>query len=515
MFKKLALLSFALLMSFAFSQEFHTPINLSFAPGLQSVYPQIVFDGSGNGICVWVDGTAQAAHTTDGGANFSSPITLSSYGTMYGVQIAFDPVSGNGVCVWDRNDTIQAAYTTDGGATFSSHIDISTLNQSDYPQIAFDSSGNGVCVWKGSNGVNNLIQAARTIDGGANFSTPIFISLSGGTADSPQIAFDPVSGNGVCVWIKGPINTIQAARTIDHGANFLTPINLSISGLDAGSPQIAFDSSGSGVCVWTRSNGTNYIIQAAQTTDGGANFSTPIDLSIAGQNAFLPQIAFDPLSGNGICVWKRSNGTNVIIQAARTTNGGASFSTPIDLSIAGRDADSPQIAFDPISGYGMCVWSRYDGANTIIQAAQTTDGGVTFSTPVDVSIAGGNAVYPQIAFDGSGNEVAVWQRSEGGNYIIQAASAAEGQSPVTFSVSGSQFKTSSLFQTDIANKLSWNTISSATSYKVYNSNNALLFQGLEPFYFEHGMKQGRTYQYFVTWINNLGVESARTAVSIP
>ncbi len=519
MFKKLICLSFALLMSYAFNQEFQTPIDLSF-DAQNGLSPQIAFDSSGNGVCVWYNNNdtnfiIQAARTTDGGVTFSSLIDLSIIGQdAINPQIAFDN-SGNGVCVWQRfngtNTVIQAARTIDGGATFSTPIDISLAGQdAETPQITFDNSGNGVCVW--SNTTNTMIQAAQTINGGATFLTPVDVSTAGKVADSPQISFDN-SGNGVCVWHNATDNIIQAAQTINGGATFLTPIALSPAGKVAGSPQIAFDNSGNGVCVWL--NATDNIIQAARTTNGGATFFSSIDLSIAEQFANSPQISFDN-SGNGICVWEIFNATNWRIQAARTTNGGATFSSPIDLSIAGRDAVASQISFDN-SGNGICVWVGSDGANNIIQAAQTTDGGATFSSPVDVSLAGRNANAPQIAFDPiSGNGVCVWQRFNGiEGQIVQASSIAMPSPSATLSVSGSQFKINSLFQKDIVNKISWDSIPGAASYKVYDSNNALLFQGLELSYFDHGRKKGKTYEYFVTWINNLGVESARVAVLIP
>jgi len=519
MFKKLVCISFVLLMSCAFNQEFQTPIDISF-PAQDALNPQISFDNSGNGVCVWYNSNdtnyiIQATRTTDGGATFSSPIDLSLAGRdAFNPQISFDN-SGNGVCVWQRsngtNTIIQAARTTDGGATFSTPIDLSHTGQdADSPQISFDNSGNGVCVW--NNSTDNVIQAARTTNGGATFLTPVDVSIAGKVADSPQISFDPISGNGVCVWHNATDNIIQAAQTTDGGATFLTPIALSPAGKVTDSPQISFDNSGNGVCVWN--NSTDNVIQAARTTNGGATFLTPIDVSIAGNFSNFPQISFDN-SGNGVCVWERSNGTNFIIQAARTTNGGATFLTPIDLSLAGQDAAGPQISFDN-SGNGICVWVRSNGSHNIIQAAETINGGTTFLTPVDVSLAGRNANVPQISFDNSGNGVCVWYRFNGiEGRIIQASSIA-GQSPaVTLSVSGSQFKISSLFQKDIVNKISWDSIPGAASYKVYDSSNALLFQGLELSFFDHDKKQGKTYQYFVTWVNNLGAESTPVAVSIP
>ena len=92
----------------------------------------------------------------------------------------------------------------------------------------------------------------------------------------------------------------------------------------------------------------------------------PQDLSAAGQHAYDPQVAVDG-RGNAIAVWRRSEGTNTIVQAAVRTSGG-SFGAPQDLSTAGQNAYDPQVAVDG-RGNAIAVWSRFDGTNFIVQAA--------------------------------------------------------------------------------------------------------------------------------------------------
>ena len=46
--------------------------------------------------------------------------------------------------------------------------------------------------------------------------------------------------------------------------------------------------------------------------------------------------------------------------------------------------------------------------------------------PQDLSAAGQHAYDPQVAVDGQGNAIAVWQRSDGTNTIVQAAARAAG-----------------------------------------------------------------------------------------
>src|SRR3954447_20508180 len=68
---------------------------------------------------------------------------------------------------------------------------------------------------------------------------------------------------------------------------------------------------------------------------------------------------------------------------------------PLDISAAGRDATEPEIVVDS-SGSVTAVWARSDGSHPIIQSATRPAGGA-WSSPVDVSAAGRDAIEPEIA----------------------------------------------------------------------------------------------------------------------
>ncbi|PWU22125.1 MAG: hypothetical protein C5B48_10590 [Candidatus Rokuibacteriota bacterium] len=142
-----------------------------------------------------------------------------------------------------------------------------------------------------------------------------------------------------------------------------------------------------------------------------------INLSDPGQDGFDPQVAVDS-SGDSLVVWNRSDGSKLRIQAQfRATDG--TFGPIESISASNRDASQPQVAFDP-SGNAVAVWTQSDGANQRIHAAFRPAGG-SFGADQTISDAGQNASSPQIAFDGAGNAVAVWYRFDGANDRVQAA----------------------------------------------------------------------------------------------
>jgi len=246
-----------------------------------------------------------------------------------------------------------------------------------------------ITVWSRSNGTNTIIQADTITDG---VSSTVDLSAAGRDSDYPQIAIDSL-GNAIAVWQRNNgTNSIVQASTKTLNGTWSTPTDLSAAGQDAYDPRIAIGSLGNAIAVWSGSNYTNYIIQASTKTLNGS-WSTPTDLSAIGRDAVLPQIAIDSL-GNAIAVWYRSNGTNSIVQASTKTLNGT-WSTPTDLSAAGQDAYDPRIAIGSL-GDAIAVWTGNNYTNFIIQASTKTLNG-SWSTPTNLSAAGQDASFPQIA----------------------------------------------------------------------------------------------------------------------
>ena len=204
----------------------------------------------------------------------------------------------------------------------------------------------------------------------------------------------------------------------DATPTFLSPIDLSAAGQDAFEPEVAIDSSGNKLFVWTRYDGSNTRIQALMRAPDGSIGPTQT-ISDAGKNASQPQVAFDP-SGNAISVWTQSQGANTLIYAAfRPANG--TFQSASAISPGGGSADVPQISFDS-SGKAIAVWERFDGTNLRIQGAARPPNG-SFDAAQTMSDPGQDAFDPRV---GAGpavdnNAAAVWTRSDGANLRVQSS----------------------------------------------------------------------------------------------
>ena len=84
-----------------------------------------------------------------------------------------------------------------------------------------------------------------------------------------------------------------------------------------------------------------------------AEWTTPVDLSQAGQSATNPQVAVDA-DGNAVFTWARSDGTNTRVQT-RTRSATGVLSAVQTLSSSGQDASLPQVAVDA-DGNAVFTW---------------------------------------------------------------------------------------------------------------------------------------------------------------
>ena len=305
----------------------------------------------------------------------------------------------NNVCsVWtDDNSNILFARSTDGGLTFSEPENISEdTGNSLGSQIS--SEGNNVyVVWTDTDFTsgNSNILFARSTDGGLTFSEPENITENiGNSANQPQISSE---GNNVYV-VWSDFNShglaIFFARSTDGGLTFSEPENISenIEGASLG-PQISSEGNNLYV-VWTSiidGEDDRYIF-FARSTDGGLTFSEPENLSENLGRSSQPQISSE---GNNVyVVWQDRSGNDDIF-FSRSTDGGLTFSELENISEILGQSSEPQISSEGNNVY--VIWQDSTPGNDDIFFSRSTDGGLTFSEPENISEDTGFSSGPQIS----------------------------------------------------------------------------------------------------------------------
>jgi hypothetical protein len=294
-------------------------------------------------------------------------------------------------------------------------------------------------------GAHGLV-AATSHDGGQtwNSSWAHFSTCSGGTvanggnydrASDPWVSFAP---NGdvyqISLSVNLPVPSISAilvSKSSDGGDTWSEPVTLVRDDFNAApflfndKESITADpTSASNVyAVWDRSrfpsDNANFNalhsfafrgdIIFSRTTNGGVSWSAARDILDQNKNEFTVgnQIVVLP-NGTLVDIFNLGKGSgiqpsNQFFQAVvRSRDKGVTWSRPIviskDMSVGVRDPDTgtplrtgaglPEIAVDPNGGNLYAVWedARFgSGDHTDIAFSQSTDGGLTWSSPVKVN----------------------------------------------------------------------------------------------------------------------------------
>jgi uncharacterized protein YbdZ (MbtH family) len=132
------------------------------------------------------------------------------------------------------------------------------------------------------------------------------------------------------------------------------------------------------------------------------------------EHALSPQVAMDG-EGNAIAVWNTWDGTLYSIWSNRYVVGeGWGLATPIETD--DMSAEFPQVAMDG-EGNAIAVWQQSDGSRFSIWSNRYVVGeGWGLAQPIETEIFGASS--PQVAMDRDGNAIAVWEQADGTQWNI-------------------------------------------------------------------------------------------------
>ncbi len=363
-----------------------TPQNLSAASELPMLWPaiageaQIAFDGAGNAFAVWARKNVgayvvQAAIRPAATGVWGAPQDLSYAGNDARIpQLAVNAV-GDAVVTW-RSDgaskVIDASFRPAGGAWGAlQHVSVSG-HDANLPRVGIDSAGNAVAVWPYYNGTANVVQAStRSRATGLWEASPQTISAA--NASSPDVTVAP-AGDALAIWYNGTRgeSSFRPAATGVWGAGQqLAPAPDYTS-----NPRVALDAAGNAVADWEIDT-TGRFVDASFRPAATGVWSTPQHLSASGASAYGPQVGFDA-AGNAVAVWYRYNTTKSVVQSSRRAAANGVWSQPENLSADGQDALSLRLAVDP-AGNAVAVWKRSNGTNVIVESAGLDAAGPVFN----------------------------------------------------------------------------------------------------------------------------------------
>jgi len=349
--------------------------------------------------------------------------------------VAFDPLSGEFLVVWRGDDNtgglVEGEFEVFGqrvgsdGSLVGSRVRVSAMGPDGdpafdafFPAVAFDPlSGEFLVVWDGDDNTGGLVDNESEIFGqrvgsdGSLVGSRVRVSTMGPDGDAafdafdPAVAFDPLSGGFLVVW-AGDDNTgglvddeaeIFGQRVASGGSLVGSRVRVSAMGPDGdptfvgAGPAVAFSPlSGEFLVVWIGDDNTGGLVDdefeifGRRVGPGGSLVGSRVRVSAMGPDgdaefdAFSPAVAFSPLSGEFVVVWRGDDNTGGLVDneaeifGQRVGPGGSLVGSRVRVSAMGPDGDplfdafDPAVAFDPSAGEFVVVWTGDDNTGGLV-----------------------------------------------------------------------------------------------------------------------------------------------------
>jgi len=336
-------------------------------------------------------------------------------GDAFGPQVAVDE-SGNAMVVWfqrnaDRDDIWANRFVsccTWGTPTLIETDDTGSLQ---YPQVAVDPSGNATAVWHGAQmGSSDFLIGGNRFVPGAGWGT---VGLLGEPADArgsdARVTVDR-SGSATAVWSQFEgINHHTRANRFIPGVGWGTPVILGTDadGLAGYAPRVVSDSAGAVTAVWSQNaNSRSSLWFSRFVTGSGWTSASLVETAHTGESD-TPQIAVDG-AGNVTVVWFQADAVFGHVWANRYVPA-TGWETATQIDASSGSASSASVAVDS-SGQAIAVWVQGTGGIFSLWSARFVPGS-GWGAPTRVQADEGFPSNAAVAVDPAGNALAVWQQS--------------------------------------------------------------------------------------------------------
>jgi hypothetical protein len=250
-------------------------------------------------------------------------------------------------------------------------------------------------------------QCTANVQGTGNFNTAVTWSVDVGSITTTGNYTAPT----VTTQTSATVKAVSVEDTTKSGTTIVTVTVHSPADLGAGqTPTMVVDASGNIDVAWIQPT-TGVVFR--RSSDGGSTFAPAVTVG-AGDPQYL-QMRVDAAGDIDVLWWVAATipGLFVDVLFSRSTNGGLTFSTPVDLSPApgGVQSYSPQLVVQSAGGIGV-AWS--DLLTPGVFFIKSTNG-TSFSSPVQFgTIASGHDAIDVVSVPGTQNQVYTFWTDEDG-----------------------------------------------------------------------------------------------------
>jgi PKD domain len=329
--------------------------------------PQVAVDASGDATVVWYGSVGsnflvETATVTDGMP--STPVALSETGENAILPTVAVDDRGDAIVAWTRGAIVQASFRPAGGS-FGVPVSLTAKGDSaSLPRVAIDAAGDATVVWYRSKGTGEVVEATTRSAATGSFSNPVVLSNEAEPALYPFVAMN-AEGDTAVAWIgsNGADEIVQAAVR-PAGGSFDAAVNVSAEGTNAEFPQVALDGRGDPSIVWS----SEFVVQYAAGTPSGT-FSAPQSLASL---SWAPSIAEDTAGDTLISYTNLKNMSAVAVFGLA----GGLLSEPREVSAAGAtvspngvsDEQGLNAAMDG-AGDGVVGFTAESGSGSFAEAS--------------------------------------------------------------------------------------------------------------------------------------------------
>ena len=390
-------------------------LGLSFIVGLAIILYFLVNLNSSQYLNSAYSETSKILNLSNEMINSTFPQIKTQNNTIY---VIWNGDVGHGVDNEIQSD-IFLAKSENKGNSFGEPINLSNDKGSSFNPQSEISSNNIYVVWEDDTlaaetsdlNSNTSILFRQSKDNASTFS-PI-VSLSSINADSSNPDITTINGNTVyVVW----------QDDLDESSKILFKKSMSNENTLFSDQQIISDSQGSKFeispeiitsnntinIVWDDFNSekeSSHILKRS-SIDGGITFGQIMQLS--DDSEFAINEIVNVYNNNVYIVWQGNTNGQFDVFLSKSSDGGITFSQPINLSNDPSDSINPNLIV--VHNNLFVIWNDNSTKNYNVMIKRSSDGGITFSQPINLSnTTNSDSINPQLAAIANNKLFVVWQ----------------------------------------------------------------------------------------------------------
>jgi len=352
-------------------------------------FPSIASDSNGNLITVWTHTPDGSLHTQEiyysmwDGTSWSAPKAITNDNFLDLSPVVAYTSAGKPMVVWVRNEAplstatnaseffdslseMEIYYSMLDGSSWSTPQPITdnTFGEGS-PSIASDNNGRVMVIWVGDEDSNPFTRDDTDLyyaiwDG--SWGTPQRLTNNDKMDIAPDVAYDS-NGNAIVVWTHDTDSnsSTQDDREICYSiwesipSSWTTPMQLTNNNNEDKHPSITFDSVNNAIVAWVGRDNTIY-----SSIHDGSSWSTSEAVSTASVNNEHPEISSDS-SGNTIVIWRgvQNMGGDLYYSVRNTTQLSSLWSAPKKLTNDTVVDWQHTLTIDK-NGNAVVVWSKHE-----------------------------------------------------------------------------------------------------------------------------------------------------------